>query len=293
MGGRRLKICRYDDDRLGVVDGEEVVDVSAALDVLPALRWPLPMGDVLIGNWDRILPAIEAAAGAGARKPLREVRLLNPIANPSKIIGIAGNRKNRDAEKLDFGPGVPVGTSRSDGDPVRMFIKANSALAGPSDGVALRFLDRRNDPEAEFTVIIGRTGTDIAETDALDHVVGYCIGMDMTLRGAESASSRKSIDSYAVLGPWMVTADEIPDPDNIAIALFINGKPLQDSNTCELAFGIAELIAHASTFYTLHPGDVIMAGSPLGFEPVAPGDIMVAEFERIGRMEVHVRAHGV
>ena len=116
--------------------------------------------------------------------------------------------------------------------------------------------------------------------------------MDMTLRGAESASSRKSIDSYAVLGPWMVTADEIPDPDDIDIALFINGKPLQESSTRDLAFGIAELIAHASTFYTLHPGDVIMAGSPLGFEPCAPGDIMVAEFERIGRMEVHVRAHG-
>ncbi len=146
-----MKICRYDDDRLGLVDGEVVVDVSAALDVLPALRWPVPMGDFLISNWDRILPAIEAAAVAGARKPLREARLLNPITNPSKIIGIAGNRKNRAAEKLDFGPGVPTGTSRSDSDPVRMFIKANSALAGPSDGVALRFPDRRNDQEAELT----------------------------------------------------------------------------------------------------------------------------------------------
>jgi len=288
-----MKICRFNDERLGLVDGDDIVDVSKALDVLPALRWSFPMGDPLILHWDAVLPAVKEAAPSGTRHKLAEVRLLSPIANPGKIIGIAGNRKNRNAEKLDFGPGVPVGTSRSDGDPPRMFIKANSALAGSSDGVALRFLDRRNDPEAEFTIVIGRAGTDIAEADALDYVVGYCIGMDMTLRGAESASSRKSIDGYAILGPWMVTADEIPDPDNIAIALSVNGKSLQDSNTSDMAFGIATIIAHASTFYTLHPGDVIMAGSPLGFEPVVPGDVMVAEFERIGRMEIHARAHGV
>ena len=287
-----MKICRFDDARLGLVEGDQVIDVSDALEVLPALRWSYPMGDPLILHWDAILPAMAAAAVSGARHKLTDVRLLSPIANPGKIIGIAGNRKNRAAEKLDFGPGVPVGTSRSDGDPARMFIKANSALVGPSDGVALRFLDRRNDPEAEFTIIIGRQCTDIAEADALDYIVGYCIGMDMTLRGAESASSRKSIDGYAVLGPWMVTADEIPDPDNVAIALSVNGRSLQDSNTSDMQFGIANIVAHASTFYTLYPGDVIMAGSPLGFEPVVPGDVMVAEFERIGRMEIHARAHG-
>ncbi|MDA0651963.1 MAG: fumarylacetoacetate hydrolase family protein [Proteobacteria bacterium] len=288
-----MKICRFDDDRLGLIDGDQVIDVSDALEMLPALRWSFPMGDPLILHWDEILPAIEKAAPSGTRHKLNEVRLLSPIANPGKIIGIAGNRKNRAAEKLDFGPGVPVGTSRSDGDPPRMFIKANSALVGPSDGVALRFLDRRNDPEAEFTIVIGRTCTDISEADALEYIVGYCIGMDMTLRGAESASSRKSIDGYAVLGPWMVTADEIPDPDNISIALSVNGESLQDSNTSDMQFGIARIVAHASTFYTLYPGDVIMAGSPLGFAPVVPGDVMVSEFERIGRMEIHARAHGV
>ena len=284
-----MKICRFDDDRLGLVEGDEVVDVSAALAVLPAVRWPMPAGDALIANWATVRPAVEEAAGTGARRALAEVRLLSPIANPGKIIGIARNRRNLDSETL--GPGVAYGKGRSDSDPIHMFIKANSALVGPSEGVALRFTERRNDPEAEFTVIIGRTGTDIAVADALDHVAGYCIGLDMTLRGPESASSRKSIDGYAVLGPWMVTADEIPDPDNVATGLTINGRRLQSSNTRDLAFGIPQLIAHASSFYTLHPGDVIMAGTPVGFEPVAPGDILVAEFEGIGRMEVHVRAH--
>jgi 2-keto-4-pentenoate hydratase/2-oxohepta-3-ene-1,7-dioic acid hydratase in catechol pathway len=286
-----VKICRFNDERLGLVDDDQVIDVSPARELLPALRWSYPMGDPLILHWDVIVAAIEEAAPSGVRYSLDDVHQLSPIANPGKIIGIAGNRKNRAAEKLDFGPGVPVGTSRRDGDPPRMFIKANSALVGPSDGVALRFLDRRNDPEAEFTIIIGRMCTDISEAEALDYVVGYCIGMDMTLRGAESASSRKSIDSYAVLGPWMVTADEIPDPDNIAIALSVNGESLQDSNTSDMQFGIAQIVAHASSFYTLYPGDVIMAGSPLGFAPVVPGDVMVSEFERIGRMEITARAH--
>ncbi len=284
-----MKICRFDDHRLGLVEGDEVIDVSAALDALPAQSWPYPPGDALIANLGAVRIRIGEVAASGARHPVAGVRLMSPVADPTMIIGIARNRRNLEQEAID--PGLTLDGSRGDGDCIRMFIKANSALVGPSQGVELRFTDRRNDPEAEFTIVMGRTGTDISEADALDYVAGYCIGMDMTLRGPESASSRKSIDSYAVLGPWLVTADEIPDPDNIATSLSINGKGLQDSNTRDLAFGIRSLIARASSFYTLYPGDVIMAGTPMGFEPVTAGDVMVAEFERIGRMEVAVRVH--
>lgn len=291
-GEEKMKICRFDDNRLGVVEDGVVIDVSPALDVLPALRWPFPVGDALVSNWSAVRPAVDRARASGKRLPLGSVRLLSPIANPSKVIGIAGNRKNRDAEKLDFGPGVELNNTRKDSDPVRFFLKANSALVGPSEGVALRFLDRRNDPEAEFTAIIGRKGTDISEAEALDYVFGYSIGFDMTLRGSEAPSARKSIDSYAVLGPWVVTADEVPDPDNIGFRLLVNGKGLQNSNTNMMAFGIRQIIAQVSAFVTLHPGDIIMAGSPLGFAPTAPGDLLFAEFDRIGQMEVRVRAHG-
>jgi 2-keto-4-pentenoate hydratase/2-oxohepta-3-ene-1,7-dioic acid hydratase in catechol pathway len=174
---------------------------------------------------------------------------------------------------------------------VRFFLKANSALVGPSEGVELRFLDRRNDPEAEFTAIIGKGGTDIPESEALSHVFGYSIGFDMTLRGSEPPSARKSIDSYAVLGPWVVTADEVPDPDNVGFRLLVNGTGLQDSNTNNMAFGIKQIVSQVSGFFTLCPGDVIMAGSPLGFAPTKPGDLLYAEFDRIGKMEVRVRAH--
>ena len=282
-----MKICRFDDDRLGLVIGDEVADITRALDAAPGERWPQPPGDFLIRYWARIETRIATVLPDARRHRLDAVALKSPIANPSKIIGIARNRKGLADEKID--PGVHSGGGRQDSDPIQMFIKANSAIAGPADGVTLRFLDRRNDPEAELTIIIGREGTRIGEADAMEHVFGYCIGLDMTLRGKESPSSRKSIDSYAVLGPWIVTRDELPDPDNVATLFELNGRVIQKSSTRDLAFNVRQIIAHASRFYTLYPGDVIMAGTPVGFEPVRPGDIMVATFEGIGRMEVAVR----
>lgn len=163
-----MKICRFDHDRLGVIENDAVIDVTEALDVLPSIRWPYPPGDALIANWECVLPAIEAALAHGARHALGTVRLSAPVANPGKIIGIARNRKNLATENIDIG--APLTGARTDSDTIFMFIKANSALAGPADGVALRFTDRRNDPEAELTVVIGAGGTDIGYDQALDHV---------------------------------------------------------------------------------------------------------------------------
>ena len=285
-----MKLCRFNDDRLGIIDGDDVLDVSAALEVLPAVRWPYPAGDALCTYWEAVRPAIDAARDAAPRHSLAGVMLRSPIANPTKIIGIARNRKNLESENLDFV--LPESNARKDSDPIFMFIKANSAQAGVSDGVVLRFTDRRNDPEAELSVVIGKQGTDIAYEDALDYVFGYTIGLDMTLRGKESASSRKSIDTYALTGPCVATADEIPDPDGLGFSLSINGTVIQESSTSELAFDIRSLIAHASSFYTLHPGDIIMAGTPVGFEPVHAGDTMDVTFDGIGSMSVAITAHG-
>ena len=147
-------------------------------------------------------------------------------------------------------------------------------------------------PKRSSPLSSAKAAPTLPKQDALDHVFGYAIGLDMSLRGPEPASSRKSIDSYAVLGPWITTADEFADADNMETRLFVDGDILQDSNTNQLAFGIRSIIANASSFYTLYPGDVIMAGTPASFAPIHPGSIMVAEFAGLGRMEVEVRAHG-
>ena len=160
---------------------------------------------------------------------------------------------------------------------------------GPSEGVALRFTDRRNDHEVELAVVIGKAGSAIPAAKALDHVAGYAIGLDMTVRGTEDRSVRKSVDSYSVLGPWLVTADEIPDPNNLDLSITVNNEPRQKSNTRMLILNVQQCIEFFSSYYTLLPGDIIMSGTPEGVGPVKNGDLMIAEVEKVGRMEVRVR----
>jgi len=168
-----------------------------------------------------------------------------------------------------------------------------ATLVGPGDGVALRFADRRNDHEVELAMVIGQGGSDIARADALSHVAAYAIGLDMTVRGTEDRSLRKGIDGYSVLGPWLVTADEIPDPDSLEFELRVNDVVRQKSNTDQLIFDCARLIEYASSFMTLYPGDIIMTGTLEGVGPVEPGDVMQASITGIGAMSVAVRAHSV
>ena len=172
-----------------------------------------------------------------------------------------------------------------------LFLKANSAMAGAGEGVHIRFPDRLNEHELEFMIVIGKQGSDIPEDKALDHVAAYCLSLDMTVRGPEERSFRKSIDSYAVIGPWMVTKDEIADPNDIPFKLFCNGELRHNAHTNDLIFNCQKLIALASEFYTLYPGDVIFTGAPAGVGPVKPGDVLTAECAAIGPMEVKIHAY--
>ena len=153
-----------------------------------------------------------------------------------------------------------------------------------------RFLDRRTDHEVELAVVIGRTADRVAAADALAHVAGYCIGLDITLRGPEERSFRKSIDTYTVLGPWLVTADEFGAPVDVGLWLDVGDERRQDANTRDLILSVAQLIEFASSFYTLHPGDVLLTGTPEGVGPIRPGDVMTASIDRIGSMRIAVTA---
>jgi 2-keto-4-pentenoate hydratase/2-oxohepta-3-ene-1,7-dioic acid hydratase in catechol pathway len=161
-------------------------------------------------------------------------------------------------------------------------------VVGPGEGVKLIHTDRRNDHEVELALVIGRTAKNVSTAAALDHIAGYCIGLDMTIRGPEERSLRKSPDSYCVLGPWLATPDEVGDPASLQVSITVNGESRQDASTSDLILSVAELIAWGSSFYTLHPGDVILTGTPQGVGPVRPGDTMRARIERIGSMQVKV-----
>jgi len=283
-----MKICRFDDDRLGLVVEQTIVDVTEALQALPTPVWPVPHGDWLIRHFGAVRGYIEGIADDAQTHALAGRRLLSPVANPSKIIGAPVNYLKHQAEsKADTG--ISFGAEVRTIDHYGLFLKANSSLVGPGEGVALRFTDRRNDHEAELAVIIGKTGTVISRGHALEHVAGYAMGLDMTVRGTEDRSLRKSIDTYAVLGPWLVTADEIDDPDDLDFTLAVNGDVRQRSNTRDLIFDVARLIEYASSFYTLYPGDIIMTGTPDGVGPVVAGDAIEMRMDGIGEMTVKVR----
>jgi 2-keto-4-pentenoate hydratase/2-oxohepta-3-ene-1,7-dioic acid hydratase in catechol pathway len=283
-----MRLCRFDEGRLGVVDGTFVRDVTAALDVLPDFRHPLPTHDVLIAEIDRVVERIGDVIHRAPILPLAGRRLLSPVANPGKIVGAPVNYQKHLEEargNAQLHHDNPVATIQRAG----VFLKASSSVVGPGEGIALRMLDRRNDHEVELAFVIGKQASNVPRARALEHVAGYCIGLDITIRGPEERSLRKSPDSYTVLGPWLVTRDEIPDPGTLDLEIAVNGERRQKSNTRYLILGVPELIEFISSFYTLYPGDVVITGTPEGVSPIQPGDVIVATIEKIGRMEVRVR----
>jgi len=282
-----MKLCRYDDQRVGLVQDGAVLDVTPVLEELGGFGYPLPRFDPFIASLDRLRPKIEFLAKNAKPIPLDRVKLLAPVANPGKIIAAPVNYAKHLQEAL-ADKGIHHGNLVNEIHKAGMFLKATSAVVGPGEGVKLVHTDRRNDHEVELALVIGRTAKNVNAAAALDCIAGYCIGLDMTIRGPEERSLRKSPDSYCVLGPWLATPDEVGDPGSLQVSITVNGEPRQDASTSDLILGVGELIAWGSSFYTLHPGDVILTGTPQGVGPVRPGDTMRARIDRIGTMQVKV-----
>jgi 2-keto-4-pentenoate hydratase/2-oxohepta-3-ene-1,7-dioic acid hydratase in catechol pathway len=244
----------------------------------------------MIANLDQVTARIEKIASSSPVVDLQGLNLLSPVANPGKIIAAPVNYAKHLSEvasdsQLNAGnPGHLVTIQKAG-----LFLKANSSLVGPGEGIGLWHLERRNDHEVELAVVIGKRANNVSRGEALAHVAGYAIGLDISIRGQEDRSFRKSPDTYAVLGPWLVTADELGDPRALDFTLHVNGERRQAANTRDMIVGIARQIAWASSVYTLYPGDIIMTGTCEGVGPVKPGDVMTVAFERIGDMTVAVR----
>ena len=290
-----MKLCRYDDDRLGVVRGDLVHDVTEAQ---TAIRQSSPYamaGDAVVAALPQWRERLERMADKAPAKPIAQVTLLAPVARPTKLSCAPTNYQAHIAEMkaASAQPGSQIVSVQSSKIlEAGMFLKANSALVGPAAGIAVRFPERRSDHEVELVMVIGKTGSDIPKDKALDYVACYCLGLDITVRGGEDRSFRKSVDGYAVAGPWMVTADEVPDPDALPITLEVNGEVRQNSNTKDLIYDCRRLIEFASAFYTLYPGDLVYTGTPEGVGPVKPGDTVVCRSSPLlGELKVSVRAH--
>ncbi|MEV6308245.1 fumarylacetoacetate hydrolase family protein [Streptomyces sp. NPDC051840] len=271
-----MRLALFDKGRLGIVDGDSVVDVTDQL-----------AGGEAAGPAGALQRHIEdVARGAAARfdltdrprVPLSEVTLEAPLPRPGKIVGAPVNYLDHNAE-------MEYTTSVAD---LGVFLKANSSVIGPGQDILLPYSDKRTDQEGELGVVMGRTARHVGADEALDHVFGYTCVLDITVRSGEDRSTRKSFDTFTPLGPWIVTADEIPDPDTLDLRCDVGGATRQRTNTADLIFGVRELIAYTSSVMTLHPGDVIATGTPAGVGPLGHGDRVVLEIEKVGRLEVGV-----
>jgi len=241
------------------------------------------------GSRDRAEAALKDPVAKMGAIPLSEVKLVAPLIDrPGKIVAVAVNYQSHGTEQNREPPNHPV-----------VFAKFPSAIIGPGDAIRWsRTLTQAVDFEAELAVVIGRTCRRVGAESALDYVAGYTCLNDVSARDLQYSDKQftraKSLDTFCPIGPWLVTPDEIPDPQDLDIRCIVNGEVLQDSNTSDMVFGVAELISFCSQAFTLEPGDVIATGTPGGVgwfrEPkrmLKDGDEVVVEIEGIGRLVNH------
>jgi 2-keto-4-pentenoate hydratase/2-oxohepta-3-ene-1,7-dioic acid hydratase in catechol pathway len=275
-----MKIARFNGGRIGIVVGDTIRDVTVAAGIDPA-EWP-PVGPVrLIADFAALRDKLAAAAQMASPLPLDEARLETPVPWPNKVIAYPTNYRDHAAEMAS--------TTRADLQ--GYFLKANSSLSGPNDPIELPDVPGREvHHECEIAVVIGKQGRQIPIAPAIDHVFGYSCLLDITIRGKEERVMRKSFDTFTPVGPWIVTADEIPDPADIGMRLWVNGEKRQEATTKDLIVDIAQMIALASSASTLYPGDIIATGTPAGVGPIRDGDRVTIEVDHVGRMSVPVVA---
>jgi 2-keto-4-pentenoate hydratase/2-oxohepta-3-ene-1,7-dioic acid hydratase in catechol pathway len=273
-----MKIVRYNGGHVGISDTCNVVDVSHLCGAGPD-EWP-PVGiNRLIRDFDALRPQLEQLLASEPGVPLESVRLETPVPWPNKLVAYPVNYHDHAREMASRGLANIQG----------YFLKANSSLVGPADRIELPALSGREiHHECEIALIIGKQGRQIPLERALDHVFGYACLMDMTVRGKEERVFRKSYDTFTPVGPWITTADEVPDPKDIGMKLWVNGQLRQQSNTRDLIVDIANMVAIASSASTLYPGDIIATGTPAGVDKVLAGDEVTIEVEHVGRMSLPV-----
>jgi 2,4-didehydro-3-deoxy-L-rhamnonate hydrolase len=287
--GCDMKICRFNEDRIGIVDGEEVrdiTDLAREIGIRPPER---PLGDALIIALPKIAEELADSSRRFPHLPLAKVRLLSPVFLPTKIMGAGANYRAHRAE-MESDPSTTHPKLPDTLSEMGLLLKASTSIVGPSQAIELRFPELRTDHEIELVAVIGRTTSQINHEAALGCVAGYCLGVDVSLRGSQFRSLRKSIDTYTVVGPWLVTADEIPDPGNLRLTLRVNGSVRQDTSTSDMINDVATLIEYASSHYTLYPGDMIFTGTPSGVARIHAGDVLQLHGEKIGSFEIQVRA---
>ena len=268
-----MKLALYDDFRLGVIEGDSITDAMSAVEGM-SFRRPQDMMEEVIINWSDMRPRIEAAVAGKDGVALGSVRLRAPVPRPPKLICAAVNY-------LEFGQREPA--------VLDAFLKSPTAVIGNGDTCELPPAPAsvfHHEPELAF--VIGRTASKVEQDDALSYIFGYTNFLDMSARGLQGAVGNsfflgKCWDTFAPMGPALVTADEIADPQDLQVRLWNNGEPRHDFPTSDMAHKIPELISEMSKITTLEPGDVIATGvNHQHIGAVQNGDVLRMEIEGLG-----------
>ncbi|MBV9323025.1 MAG: fumarylacetoacetate hydrolase family protein [Chloroflexi bacterium] len=273
-----MKLLFFGDDfRLGVLNGQsQVVDVSDVVKDVPHLT-PQDLIQGVITNFDRYRSALQNAASSGKGQPVDSVRVRPPLPHPSNIICMAVNYMEN-------------GT-RSAPAPINAFAKSPSSIIGQGDTMLLTDVAASIfEGEAEIALVIGKRASNVSQADAMSYIFGYTNFIDGSARGVPAFYQMKSRETFAPIGPYLVTADEVPNPQKLAIKLWNNGTLFQDFNTDDMAHKIPRCIEWVTSIHTLEPGDILATGTNhRGLNPFMDGDKIELETEGLGRLRINVR----
>ncbi|MEK5442480.1 fumarylacetoacetate hydrolase family protein [Fredinandcohnia sp. FSL W7-1320] len=271
-----MKIGLFNDNCLGIVNGEFIIDISSLVEWNK--KEPQKSLVKFMADFEEKRNEIEKQLTTLPSYLLKDVSLCAPVPNPSKIVAAPINYVLHQ-EEMNVALTV---------DRLGFFLKAPSSIIGPDETVLLPFKDRRTDHEAEIAFVIGREAKDVPASEAADYIFGYFALMDITVRGKEDRPWRKSFDTFTPIGPWIVTGDEVEDPNNLQMNLWVNEEIRQSANTSDLIYDCYKFLEAASKVMTLYPGDIVTTGTPEGVAPITKGDTIRINIERIGEFSVSV-----
>jgi 2-keto-4-pentenoate hydratase/2-oxohepta-3-ene-1,7-dioic acid hydratase in catechol pathway len=275
-----MKLLFFDDFRLGVLNGESVIDVQDTVRDIPHCE-PQQLIAGLIERFADYRPRLEQAAQSGQGKPVSQVKIRPPLPRPRNIVCMAVNY-------------MEDGT-RSEPAPINAFMKSPNSIIGPEETMVLPDVPATIfEGEAEIALVVGKRMSDVKQADAMQYIFGYTNFIDGSARGLPPAGNTfyqmKSRDTFAPIGPYLVTADELPDPHNKQVRLWNNGQLFQNYNTSDMAHKIPRCIEWVSSIHALDPGDILALGTNhRGLNPFMDGDTIEIETEGLGRLRFNIR----
>ena len=292
-----MKICHYNEHEAGVVQDDRVYPIGQTLIGAGHLRQGYTMEEVInaLVNQPEAMQCVRQVL-KGRSVPLAQVQLLAPLENPGSLWAAAANYKDHQAEMKAASGGPDRSAFSKDDLMAEFFLKPSSSIIGPGGTIVIPKVSNHVDYEAELCVVIGKKARNLSEAQALDCVFGYTICWDISQRDPwgrdrqNTRNIRKGFDTFTALGPWIVTKDELPEPQDTRILVELNGKHVMTAHTKDMICGVRDHIRFLSSVLTLRPGDLITTGTPAGVAKLAPGDKLKGKIEKIGEMTLNVAA---